>query len=200
MSRVLRRVIKLGGSLLDLDDLADRIRRWLASQPAMQNVMIVGGGRLADGIRDAFASHKLSEEAAHWLCIRILGVTAELVARILPDSLHIEHFEQLQAIEATDRLIVFETERWLRGLESSPGLCLPHTWDVTSDSIAARLASALAAEELVLLKSSAPPEPWKSLRDAADAGYLDRHFPIAAEGLQRVRFVDLRSERAGDRP
>ncbi|NUQ61799.1 MAG: hypothetical protein HUU20_04880 [Pirellulales bacterium] len=69
---------------------------------------------------------------------------------------------------------------------------LPHTWDVTSDSIAAALAAALSARELVLLKSCARPEPWSSLREAAEAGYVDRFLPVAAAGLDRVRFVDLR--------
>ncbi len=192
MSSVVRRVIKLGGSLLELDDLAGKFRRWLASEPPMQNVLIVGGGRFADGIRAAFLQHELSEDAAHWLCIRILGITAELVAGLLPESLLVQQFDQLRASQPADRLLVFEAEPWLRSLPESPGPSLPHTWDVTSDSIAAALATVLGARELVLLKSWAPTEPWTTLRAAADAGYVDRFFPVAAESLPCVRFVDLR--------
>lgn len=194
MSPIHRRTIKLGGSLLDLDDLAPRIRKWLATEPPMQNVILVGGGRLADGIREAHVRHNLSEEAAHWLCVRILGITAEMVARLLPDSLLVSRLEDLLAVERTDRLLVFECERWLRDLQPSRyGDNLPHTWDVTSDSIAAALAVAITADELVLLKSRGFSKSWTSLSDAADAGYVDQYFRVAAKRVPHLRFVDFRT-------
>lgn len=189
-----RRVIKLGGSLLDLDDLSGRFRRWLSLQPPMQNVMVVGGGLLADAIRDAFARHNLSEDSAHWLCIRVLGVTAELVARLLPESVLVKCIDDLVGISNADRLIVLETERWLRDEELRSHCPLPHTWDVTSDSIAARLAERISAEELVLLKSSLPAEP-ATLTAVAQSGLVDRHFPVASAGLRPPRVVSLRDRR-----
>jgi hypothetical protein len=67
--------------------------------------------------------------------------------------------------------------------ESRPGT-LPHSWAVTSDSIAARAAVVLGAERLVLLKSvDVPPEtPWEQ---AAARGWVDVYFPraIAAAGF-----------------
>lgn len=186
------RVIKLGGSLLDLDGLAPRLRSWLAKQPAMPSVMITGGGAMADVVRDAFARHGLGEEEAHWLCIRILDITADLVAHLLPEAKVADHLDPLRAEAATAPLVVFRCERFLREEESrrfpSP---LPHCWAVTSDSIAARLAAAVEAEELVLLKSSLPASPC-TLQEAADAGYVDKYFPAAAAELPVVRCVNLR--------
>lgn len=197
-----RRVVKLGGSLLDFDGLAPRFREWLCAQPPMQTVMIVGGGAMADVIRDAFARHAIEEEAAHWLCIRILGVTAELVSRLLPESMLVKRFEEIDRPEYSGRLVIFEPEQFLRdearivepfGLET-----LPHCWDVTSDSIAARLALVLRAEELVLLKSSLPAQS-RTLCELANAGYIDRYFPIAANSFPLVRFVNLREGREPQR-
>ena len=51
------------------------------------------------------------------------------------------------ALLAAGRVPVIAPYRWLR--EADP---LPHSWDVTSDSIAAWLASALGAARLVLVK------------------------------------------------
>ncbi len=184
------RVVKLGGSLLDFDRLVPKFRAWLAAQPPMPAVMLVGGGRLADCVRDAFARHRFGEEAAHWLCIRLLGVTAELVAGLLPEAVLVKRFDELSAEMSAKRLAVFEPEQFLREEEANP---LPHTWDVTSDSIAARLAACLDAGELVLLKSGLPADRV-TLRAAAEAGYVDRYFPIAAAGLARIRCVDLRSD------
>jgi len=195
-----RRVIKLGGSLLDFAGLVPNLRNWLAAQPPMPGVMIVGGGRLADAIRAAFAIHALDEEAAHWLCIRLLGVTAELAARLLPEAVLLKDVEGLLAEEHTARLAILDPEWFLREEASllkricAKGIApLPHSWDVTSDSIAARLAVLLRADELVLLKSSLPADR-ATLDEAAEAGYVDRYFPAAAAALTRVRCVNLRSD------
>jgi hypothetical protein len=174
--------------------------------------MVVGGGRLADAIRDARARHPLDDEAAHWLCIRLLGVTAELVARLLPEARLIRRLDEL-SVEWTsvrsgglksalrgngspppggEGLWILEPESFLRDEELPLGANpLPHTWDVTSDSIAARLAVALGARELVLLKSGLPPAA--DLDEASRSGYVDAYFPHAAAGVPAVRCVNLRA-------
>ena len=69
---------------------------------------------------------------------------------------------------------------------------LPHSWSVTTDSIAARVAVRLGLEEIVLLKSASPPSGI-TLEEAAASGFVDPYFPTAALGLTRVVAVDLRS-------
>ncbi|HVL11024.1 MAG TPA: hypothetical protein VM529_00565 [Gemmata sp.] len=75
--------------------------------------------------------------------------------------------------------------------ESRPGK-LPHSWDVTSDSIAARAAVVYGAERLVLLKSvDVPPgTPWE---EAAARGWVDPHFPTVVAGAAfAVEVVNFR--------
>ena len=157
------RVIKLGGSLLDLDGLADRLRSWLASQPAMRNLILVGGGEMADGVRDAYRRHGLDEEAAHWLCIRILAVTAELLLRILPEASLARRLEDLSQIRGSGP-ILFDCEQFLREEDANrPPRPLPHTWDVTSDSIAARLASVLVGRGIGALEVTSARERLDTL-------------------------------------
>ncbi len=59
---------------------------------------------------------------------------------------------------------------------------LPHTWSVTTDSIAARAAVVFRAAKLILLKSvDVPPgTPWEV---AAANGWVDAHFPHIAQSL-----------------
>ncbi len=184
------RVIKLGGSLLDCKGLPTRFRCWLAQQPASPNIILVGGGDLADAVRQAFALHPLDEEAAHWLCVRLLGITAELFAHLLPEAVRATRLEELASADRR-RPVVFDCEHFLRHDDARSADPLPHTWDVTSDSIAARLATRLAACELVLLKSRLPDPQW-DFAQAAAAGYVDRYFPRAARCLERVRVVNFR--------
>jgi hypothetical protein len=69
------------------------------------------------------------------------------------------------------------------------------TWDTTSDSIAARVATMLGAHELVLLKSSSIPSG--ATRDAAvRLGLVDPVFPNTSQFLERVSYVNLRDERS----
>jgi aspartokinase-like uncharacterized kinase len=77
-----------------------------------------------------------------------------------------------------------------RGDEARAG-CLPHSWDVTSDSLAARAARLFAADRLVLLKATGLPAGvgWQ---EAARRGLVDNHFPQAAAGLH-VDFIDFTS-------
>lgn len=180
------RVVKVGGSLFDFPQLAPALRDWLAAQPSAQNVLVAGGGKLADAIREADRRFSLGEETSHWLCIDALRVTARLLQGLLHEARLITVLPQLEAgiVEADPTgTIVFCPEDFMRNERS-----LPHAWSVTTDSIAARLAEVLQADELVLLKSSEPPT------DTADmGGYVDEYFPIAARNVRKIRFVNLQA-------
>jgi hypothetical protein len=70
---------------------------------------------------------------------------------------------------------------------------LPHTWEVTTDSIAARAAVVWKADRLILLKSiDVPPgTPWD---EAAARGWVDGYFTRALAGFAgRVEAVNLRT-------
>jgi aspartokinase-like uncharacterized kinase len=190
------RVVKLGGSLLELADWPERLVSWLAAQPSARNALIVGGGELANVIRRYDARFELGEAAAHWLCIRVLGVHAQMAAEVLAPRtgrvMPVRILGELAGLAAGD-VAVFDPEPFL--LYEEPrlaGTLLPHTWRVTTDSIAARVAQCAAAAELVLLKSTPPPE---FPTDAA-LGYVDEHFAAASQSLRRVRYVDLRAVEA----
>lgn len=190
------RVVKLGGSLLRLDDWAQRFAEWHAIESPARTILIVGGGKLADCVRDYDRRFALGEEASHWLCIRTLSLHAEmaevLLRRVVSSVQLARRFEQLVKIDARS-VAVFDPERFLRELEGNlPGECLPHNWDVTTDSIAARVAECLDADELVLLKSAVP--------TATDDGkYVDQNFAAASKYVRHVRFVDLSNDRGNNK-
>jgi aspartokinase-like uncharacterized kinase len=191
MSGLPIRVVKVGGSLFGFAGFVAALNEWLAEQPPAVNVLIAGGGKLADVIREADAAWGLGDEAAHWLCVHVMGVSARLLAALLAESRWEAAWDDLlELLPASDgrQPIVFCPVRFLREIEASlPPRPLPHSWSVTSDSIAARIAQVLSAEELVLLKSTDPPD------QAADRPpCVDDHFAVAAQGLNHVQFVNLR--------
>lgn len=191
MSGLPIRVVKVGGSLFGFGGFVAAFHGWLAEQPPAFNVVIAGGGKLADVIREADAAWGLGDEAAHWLCVDVMGVSARLLATLMPDCRWEDAWDSLlPQLGAGDgrQAIVFSPVQFLRELEADlPPRPLPHNWSVTSDSIAARIAQVLPADELVLLKSADPPG------DAATRPpYVDECFSMAAQGLNLVRFVNLR--------
>jgi 5-(aminomethyl)-3-furanmethanol phosphate kinase len=112
---------------------------------------------------------------------------------MLCDKTVVTSLEELMAtaLRCEPSRVVFDSREYLRDHEPhQPGQPLEHNWNVTSDSIAARLAQAIRADELVLLKSC--DFRSNSLTDLAKAGVVDPYFPRAAAGLGGVRVVNLR--------
>jgi len=135
-----RRVVKVGGSLFDLPDLVERLRPWL---PAL---FVPGGGALADAVRTLHRIHGLSEERSHWLALRACSVHADFLASLL----------QLPVVaDPLHSPAVLDAFAFCQADEAHPEH-LPHTWQATSDSVAARVAERTQAE-LILLKSTAGP-------------------------------------------
>ena len=190
MNRRFVRVVKLGGSLLELSEWEDSFRTWRGSSTSRHDVVVVGGGRLVDGIRRADRDQKLGETIAHWRSIAAMSSTARRVAKRIPEAQLTNEVTCLDRRVLRPGLTVFDVQRFLKNIEPHrDGTRLPCSWDVTSDSIAARLAIAIAADELVLLKSAEPCHG--SYAELAESGYVDRFFPQLGEEMPPVSFVNL---------
>jgi aspartokinase-like uncharacterized kinase len=191
------RVAKVGGSLFNRPDLRERLIKWRAGQPPAATVLVAGGGELADAVRRFDSLHALDAAAAHWLAIAAMGVSARGLVAIMPGAALCGTITEIEAATGTGApagWAVVDPEPFLRRDESShPRDALPRGWHVTSDSIAARIATVLGARELVLFKSADPP-PGTTRRDAAESGCVDPYFSIAARSVPVVRFVNLRGE------
>ena len=185
------RVIKLGGSLLELPDLAERFGRWRSSQAPACDVVIVGGGQLVDSLRVRQPQCGLDDESMHWLAIDVMSQNAAIVAGLFSGARLTGDLESVRRNRRGEELVVFDVAPFMRSDRGAGAL--PCGWDVTSDSIAARVAITARADELVLLKS-APPEPERTLAELSSCGYVDAQFAKASADIQSVRFVGLRSD------
>jgi 5-(aminomethyl)-3-furanmethanol phosphate kinase len=189
------RVIKLGGSLLDCQDLGPRFQAWLALQPAAANLVVAGGGELVEAIRRIDRVRPLGELAAHRLCIRAMSLTAELAARVLGAAVLAGWPLETDFVAVDDaRPSVVDVSQFVAEDQQQSRDPLPESWQVTSDSIAARLAAVLGADELVLLKSSLP--EGDALEELTAEGYVDGFFARAAV-TRPLRFVNLRATAGG---
>lgn len=190
------RIVKVGGSLFDLPDLADRLRQWLSRQSPAHHVLLAGGGSLVDQVRQWHVINPMEDAAAHWMCVDLLTATAQLLHARLPEIPLIEDDHQLRESMGIRGRTIFGPAKWMRHSEPKlPGTRLPATWEVTSDSIAARLAVVLEAEELVLIKSKLPENGADGgIRALSAAGYIDPMLANLVEKSPPIRLVNLRKK------
>lgn len=190
------RIVKVGGSLFCWRDLPHAIRRWLGRQTPMHNVLLAGGGEFADVVRSADQRFALGQQASHWICVDLLRATSRLLASLLPEAELTTHWPDLSRRLQGDSemgLFVLDPVQFLKDIEpSNPGIKLPCSWDATSDSIAARVAASLRADDFVLLKS-AMQNRLASSRSLVEKGIVDKFFPHASTTIDLIRIVNLRS-------
>jgi len=106
-------------------------------------VVVPGGGSLADEVRRADRRLRLGDSTAHWMAILAMDQYGYVLADLAPGAALVRSRREL----APGRLNVLAPAAWLRRADP-----LPHSWDVTSDSIAAWIAHALRARRLMLVK------------------------------------------------
>ncbi|MCA9079510.1 MAG: hypothetical protein KDA58_03080 [Planctomycetaceae bacterium] len=194
-------VFKLGGSLLDLVDLPQRLEVLQAEHREALPVYVVGGGVAADVVRGWDRRFAMSPDVSHRLAVHSMSLTARLVHGLLPKSRLVHSLERLrqvgQVLIASMTLppapCILDVAHDV--LQAEAQHLLPASWDVTSDAIATWIALRLGAEELVFLKSTDRPPGVPDWNELARKGLIDPHTPqllASAEGLA-VRWVNLRT-------
>lgn len=185
----MRRVIKVGGSLFAQTDLPARLSNWLDRQSPASNLLLSGGGELADAIRVWEQRFALPPAFSHWLCVDLMGITARILAQLLPDAKLVTRLEEIPAgPTGQSRTAVFNPSDFVRELAVRQPESLPCDWSVTSDSIAAVVARTWEAE-LVLLKSVRP--STQDPAELAQQGIVDEFFPQALRGVKKWSVVRL---------
>ena len=140
-------VIKIGGSVLRPDNLKKLTSHLDKLRAEFSFVIIPGGGEYADLVRRNHQTYHLSDDTAHWMAILSENILGFLLLEHLQLGVPAFSLSEISAIISTSKIPVFMPFRHL--LNKDP---LPHSWDVTSDSIAAYFAESLHAEKLILLK------------------------------------------------
>lgn len=177
-------VVKVGGSLATIPQALDRVCAELARASADHCLLVVpGGGPFADAVREFERQVGISPDAAHWMAILAMDQYAHVLAERIPGAILVDEPGAVAAAIAPGRLAVLAPSRWMRSAD-----VLPHTWEATSDSIAAFVAGALGAARLVLIKPTAEGETV----DAYFTTALPRGMPYSVLGYDRVEQLPRR--------
>jgi aspartokinase-like uncharacterized kinase len=170
-------IVKLGGSLA----AAGTLRQWLAvvERAGGRCVVVPGGGPFANAIRAAQKPLGFSDTAAHQMALLAMHQTALMLADLAP---RLRPCDSETAM--ADALGAGAVPVWVPTAMVMADPSVAESWDVTSDSLAAWLASRLDADRLVLVKSAPPPLPPVTPTRLAAAGLVDAAFPAYAAGVR----------------
>jgi len=140
--------IKIGGGLSSYPDELRSLMKVLDNlSKSFQLLIIPGGGPFADIARDMYRRYNLSETVAHWMAILAMDQYGFFLSNLSENAVTISYIDNAKELASTYKLVIILPFQIL--YEQDP---LNHSWDVTSDSIAAYIASSTNAESLILLK------------------------------------------------
>lgn len=144
-------VIKVGGGLLRDPPAFERVVAALGAVEHGHRLLVVpGGGPFANAVREFDRRIPVGPDAGHWMAILGMEQYAHALAQRIARAQLVESKAEIAAALGQERIPVLAPYQWLRSMDP-----LPHSWDVTSDSIAAWIADAVGARRLVLIKPAA---------------------------------------------
>jgi len=140
-------VVKVGGSLSPKPQALKALCVKL-SELAKAHILVVvpGGAEFADYVRELDKRFSLSAATAHRMAILGMDQYGLLLSDLTPNCIIIDSLEEAKAA-MVGRISVFLPTRFML-MDND----LENSWDVTSDSIAAYIASRLGTEKVLLLK------------------------------------------------
>jgi aspartokinase-like uncharacterized kinase len=171
-------VIKIGGSLAEDPERLRVLCTELSEFTKKYAIIVVpGGGRFADVVRDFDKCFTLSSEVSHRMAILGMDQFGLLLSQIIPNSCATYLLSDAKQLSEIGVVPVFLPSRLM--FQEDP---LENSWDVTSDSIAAYIASRLHVAK-VLLVTDVDGIFTKDPRKHADAVLIER---LSAEELLRL--------------
>ncbi|MFL5530996.1 MAG: amino acid kinase [Gemmatimonadales bacterium] len=141
-------VIKVGGGLSRLPGALEQVCSALQALSQLHPLLLVpGGGPFADAVRTFEGRTTLSPTASHWMAILAMDQYAYVLADRVSGGVIVEEPGEIREVLSLGKIPIMAPARWMRSAD-----VLPHSWEVTSDSIAAFVAGALGAGRLALIK------------------------------------------------
>lgn len=140
-------VLKVGGSLAEEFQALRGLLKALGALAGKHRILVVpGGGRFADLVREAQKSLGLSKEASHGMAILTMDLYGLLLGDLAPKAQVTRSLKGARGIARLGKLPILLPSKLL--LRPNP---LEASWDVTSDSVAAYVARLLKARKLILV-------------------------------------------------
>ena len=147
-------IVKIGGNIFEdqenLDSTITQLRELIKLNIVKNIIIIPGGGTIANFIRKTDATLNMGDDLAHWSAILAMHYNGFGISRKFSDFDFISDFNVLQKLindNESKQILIFGPYNYLSNED-----VLPHSWEVTSDSITLFLAYKLKLDVCYLIK------------------------------------------------
>jgi aspartokinase-like uncharacterized kinase len=171
-------VVKLGGSVYNSPELSN----WLdviAGAGAGKIVLVPGGGPWADEVRAAQKVEGFDDRTAHQKALLAMEQYGHVLAGLRSDLAPASSVRAIREV-----LLIGKIAMWMPYAMVVNEPSIEESWDVTSDSLAAWLASRLQACGLLLIKSIQMDGPQHGIGELMRRGWVDPAFGRFASCLR----------------
>jgi aspartokinase-like uncharacterized kinase len=149
-------LVKLGGSILEnpqnLDSTLNQFKNLVFSKDKINRVIILpGGGSYANFIRTIDSKLSIGGDLSHWMAILAMEKNAKELYKRNKGLKLCDNFEKLKIYldkKEERKMLIFAPFDFLHQDDT-----LPHSWEVTSDSIALYIARKLNLNRCFLIKN-----------------------------------------------
>lgn len=179
-------VVKVGGSLAT----AEALPSWLdvlSCYGGGEVVVVPGGGPFAEVVHESQAYWKFDDSSAHYMALLAMTQYGLMLSGMQSGLVPVERKEDIERVLANAGVPI-----WLPTEMVTDDASIEHSWDVTSDSLAAWLATRLGASRLLLVKAVEVGNNL-SIEDLARQGVVDASFPdYVRKGNFSISVMSLR--------
>jgi len=140
-------VIKIGGSIAEIPDAFRALCLELSNIARKHQVVVIpGGGKFADIVRELDVKFGLPPLFSHRMAILSMDQFGLFLSQVIPNSCICDSFQEIEQVSESGKVALFLPSRLL--FEEDP---FKPSWDVTSDSISAYIAIKLQATKIILV-------------------------------------------------
>lgn len=140
-------VIKIGGSLGRGMGLNALCREIMDLGKRYRLLIVPGGGEFADSVRDACTRYALNDTTAHHMALLAMDQYGYMLSQLIVGSSLVADIRSVSEAIETGRAAILIPSAMIMQTDA-----LPHSWQVTSDTIAAWIAQTVDCPRLILLK------------------------------------------------
>jgi len=143
-------VLKLSGHLINRREaIRATLRKLISLTDVAKFVIVPGGSVFADFVKELQERIRFDDNTAHWLAIKAMEMYGTYIVGLDESSMLVEAYDLAEVHEALCRgripiLMPYKVAKTFNNL--------PHSWNVTSDSIAVYVGELLKASIVVLAK------------------------------------------------
>ncbi|MHA1208030.1 MAG: amino acid kinase family protein [Candidatus Freyarchaeota archaeon] len=139
-------ILKVGGSLSKNKSALKKLFKELAKLSETHKMLVIpGGGHFADEVRKIHDKFNISEDVSHWMAVFAMDQMGFFFSDLSPKNIVVDNLEDAAQMGPGLVPILIPAKMML---DNDP---LPHSWDVTSDSIAAYIAHITGTKKILIL-------------------------------------------------